>query len=204
MALIELTTNRTLCDLAGFIGNTPVEFDALTRHGDFAIDDSNIPGLYAERHVIYVITQASQTGIVGDVELDPIPEGTETKTYRITRSNTHGKGWHAVTKRDKKARTEYDGLGIADGLAFAVEVKSGKSTSTLKFDDTALRKKFHPLQEYFRTDRFGYLAASPRNAMTGIRLERFKERGGVVVQFPITRGAFRSESLKACKRTMAS
>jgi hypothetical protein len=199
MAHIELATNDTLINLALRISETPVDFGRLKRKGDGKIHESSIAGVYAERHVIYVMDAASSIMKPEELHIGPLPEEIRSENYRLVRSPyPSAEGWLAIDNDGQYVR-EMDCIGSAGELPFAVEVKTGKSRRGRRIPTSPedIDAALEPLAELFGSRRLGLIVAGPVGVFTAPTIEQLTEVGGLVAQFPIGRKDFREASLAA-------
>jgi len=209
MSQIELATNDTLNRLAVHVRNRPVDFASLARKKDKYLDESNAAGVYAERHVQSSIYDAITHAHIKKIMVSPIPRNAETLHYKFRRSKM-GTGIIAQDLGTGNDKSEYNYIGVAQGLPFVVEVKTRSQYTrsggieAIETSQESIQTKLEPLQDFFNTNRFGYIAAGPRLVFRPTVQERFKSRGGIIVEFPMSRYRFKEGVLRTLAQVKAA
>ncbi len=167
-------------------------------------------GLLAEK-----IVQHSLEEVCGEygsrVVFPEIPEGAETEHFQFFQ----GRFRRLACRRKETGNIvgDYDCLLVADGLPTLVEVKlintdrgegsakrrSGFGTNGLHvvLSDEYISHIMEPLQEYFSTEKVGYvIVALPERANRVSELKtRFREQGGLLIPFYTSRQQYQEQTL---------
>ena len=156
-------------------------------------------------HISEVYLQVSLAKIckrMKRVDLHPIPDGASTVNYNFQYRN----GRLVVDNKDGKSHTDYDGLIKVDDLPVIFEVKISHLFSSRRGTNRVLRldRINHvalPVQEFFKTEDFGYVAVISKENVRDSLLEReFKENGGILIPFFWSSDAFRDKIKQYAKK----
>lgn len=118
------------------------------------------------------------------VDLNPIPDGACSEHYVFQVRNGR-----LVVEKDKKSYTDYDALIKVDDLPVIFEMRISKMFASRRGTNKVLHleRVYHvavPVQEYFQSEDFGYVAIITKENVKDCPLQRdFKEGGGILVPF---------------------
>lgn len=159
-------------------------------------------GFLGALHVKHVIAQAASTDFSGSINIDPIADGAESRSYRFRR-NTLG-GTDAFHKGRREVEAEYDALFLVEDLPVVCEVKiTNRRNRNIgggyapALDAETVTNKFKPLQEHYDTEGpFGYMVVSLPHVINleAEREQQFMQRGGIIVALPTTLEEFDSKT----------
>lgn len=215
---IQLCTNDTLTMCMQELQAFPFDFDTLAL--DFEKTrifksrryvGGNITGMMFELHVKRALREIVYTNPA--IQNNKISHNTKTEHFEFKKKHRQ---LIAYTRGKKITETisEYDVLSVIqedDGLPLPVlweaKIANIKQRGTGKLSKGSFRnvmeieiiqKSFEPLQEFFKTHRFGYVIVANSDAINPLSTSQqdFLDRGGHILPLPITERTFRKHVLK--------
>ena len=129
---------------------------------------------------------------LGRIELDPIKRE-ETDKFRF--SNRKGRV-HIFDRKTKQAYTEYDRLGVVNGLPTIFEIKLAGKDGIRKFSGKSVPEKVKPIEDYYQKNT-GYVLIVPadiyQRSISFGAFQPFLDWGGILVPFYTTRSGFKTD-----------
>ena len=215
-------TNSTVDLIADHLRHTPPDWDSIfaqIKEMPKAPDTHpDMVGLVGEIHVNQAVKAlASSPDFEGDIDLDPIPSGTEAGDYFFYRDKKNNMSVRTVS--NGLGVTEYDLFIEAEGLPVIGEVRITDNRHgmyrkghgfTRMIEPETVEKKLAPIEALYESgDAAGYIAIATNDVIledyqtgeyTGTRQppydtpeKRFLEQGGIIVTLPFTLGNISAE-----------